>query len=185
MDAEQYGSLTYKQAYSHHEELRANVFRMVEKDYGSLRINLSEISFKDVNEANTWKTMWSKPEKVAKWDWVRLYSEYHSRGGARRFDMAIRRGGALQGLCYGMMERNRLILRLHALERSPVNNDLAGKVLDITLYAAALYASINNTPEIWICDPVSPAHTRLYQGRGYTPKHDRLDRVTHLTLRLK
>lgn len=148
MDAEQYVSLTYKQTVSYHEKLRAQVFRNVEKDFGALGIVLSEISFKDANEANSWKKLWPKPEKAATWDWVRLYTEYRSRGGARRFDMAIRRGGILHGLCYGMMEHNRLVLRLHALERSPVNNELAGKVLDITLYAADLYASINGAQEI-------------------------------------
>lgn len=185
MDADQYSSLTYKQTCSYHEKLRESVFRTVEKDFGGLGICLSEISFKDANEANSWKKLWSKPERAATWDWVRLYSEYHSRGGARRFDMAIRRSGSLHGLCYGMMERDRLVLKLHALERSPVNHELAGKVLDITLYAADLYATINGAHEIWLCDPVSPAHTRLYQSKGYTPVTNWQDDVTHLLLRLK
>lgn len=185
MDAKQYGSLTHKQTVGYHEKLRERVFRNVEKDFGDLGISLSEISFKDANEANTWKKLWPNPKKAASWDWVRLYNEYRSRGGSRRFDMAIRRGGSLHGLCYGMMEHSRLVLRLHALERSPVNNDLAGKVLDITLYAADLYASINGAQEIWLCDPVSPAHTRLYQSKGYTPVTNWRDDVTHLMLRLK
>jgi len=185
MDTEQYDSLTYKQTCSYHEKLREQVFRATEQDFGALGIALSEISFKDVNEANTWKTMWSKPEKAAAWDWVRLYNEYHSCTGARRFDIAIRKSGSLLGLCYGMMEQNRLTLKLHALEGSPVNNPLAGKILNIALFAADLYATTNGTLEIWLCNPVSPAHTRLYQGKGYTPQFDWRDRVTHLLLRLK
>lgn len=185
MDAGQYDSLTYKQTSNYHEKLREHVFRTVENDFGSLRITLSEISFRDANEANSWKQLWPKPDKAAAWDWVRLYNEYRSRGGARRFDMAIKRGRALHGLCYGMMEHNRLVLRLHALERSPVYNELAGKVLDITLYAADLYATINGAQEIWLCDPVSPAHTRLYQSKGYTPVTNWRDDVTHLMMRLK
>ena len=185
MDAEQYGSLTYNQTSSYHEKMREQVFRTVETDYRGLGVTLSEISFKDANEANSWKKLWPKPEKAAAWDWVRLYNEYRGRGGARRFDMAIRKGVALHGLCYGMMERNRLVLKLHALERSPVNNELAGKILDITLYAADLYAMINGAQEIWLCEPVSPAHTRLYQSIGYTPVTNWRDDVTHLMLRLK
>lgn len=99
--------------------------------------------------------------------------------------MALRKGGSLLGLCYGMLERNRLTLKLHAIERAPVNNELSGKILDIALYAAALYASLNGTEEVWICDPVSPAHVRMYQSKDYQPQTDWRERVTHLTLRLK
>lgn len=184
MNQEQYDSLTYNQASSFHQELRAEVFRTVEQDFSVLGINLSEITLSDAQEADFWKTKWPAG-KAAIWDWVRLYYEYHSRGGARRFDMAVKKNGVLLGLCYGMMERNRLVLKLHALERSPEHNELAGKLLDITLYAADLYATVNEAHEIWLCDPVSPAHIRLYQSKGYTPQYDWRERVTHLMLRLK
>jgi len=58
-------------------------------------------------------------------------------------------------------------------------------MLNITLYAANLYAIVNETPEVWLCTPVSEAHVRLYRGQGYTPYYDRFDNCTHLMKRVK
>ncbi len=100
--------------------------------------------------------------------------------------MAICKGQQLVGLVYGMLERNRLILKVHAMEASPSkNNPIWGKMLDITLYAVNLYAIVNNTPEVRLCTPVSEAHVRLYKGQGYTPSYDRFGKCTHLMKRMK
>ncbi len=133
-------------------------------------------------EADDWKKMWKQPNRKAIWNWVDMYRDYHSRGGARRFDMALFRGASLVSLCYGMMERNRVILRLHAVERSPLEQ--SSQTLNINLYAAELYADMNGSSEIWLCDPVSPAHVRLYQRKGYTPHENFRGEVTHLVTKL-
>ncbi|GLS27497.1 hypothetical protein GCM10007877_32160 [Marinibactrum halimedae] len=71
------------------------------------------------------------------------------------------------------------------MEANPVDNPISGQILDITLYAADLYAKINTTPEIWLCTLVSPAHVRLYEQRGFSPHYDRFDECAHLLKRLK
>jgi len=100
-------------------------------------------------------------------------------------DMAIYRSSRLLGLVYGMLERNRLTLKVNAMEANPTDNPVVGQMLDITLFAADAYAELNGAAEIWLCNPVSPAHVRLYQGKGYTPYFDRWDNCTHLARRLK
>ncbi len=180
-----YDSLTYRQVTTYHETIRQRIFKRIEEKYISLKINVGEITYKDAMQANSWKALWHPPVKAATWDWVDLYYQYHTRGGARRFDMAISKSGRLISLCYGMMERNRFVLKLHALEHSPLPyNTIAGQTLNINLFAAELYADLNGTAEIWICDPVSPAHVRLYSSKGYTPYEDSRGNITHLVTRL-
>lgn len=184
MDSD-YNNLTYREAVEYHKELRQEIFNDVEKTYATLNLSASEISFNNVVEANGWKKIWKKTNRVAGWDWVRLYNEYHSRGGARRFDMALSKNGSLVSLCYGMMERSRIILRLHAIENSPLNSTLiANNSIKINLYAANLYGALNGASEIWICDPVSPAHVRLYRSKGYTPHENHQGKVTCLVAKI-
>lgn len=181
-----YNRLTYKQTVVYHEEMRNVIFESIENEYQSLGISANEITYQDTVYANSWKSLWAKSERAASWDWTRLYYDYQSRSGARRFDLAIRKGDSLIGLCYGELGRDRLILKLHALERAPIKgNPLSNRFVDISLFAANLYANLNDTSELWLCNPVSPVHTRLYKRKGYTPQVDRLDRVTHLMKRLK
>ncbi len=114
-----YQSLTWRQMAEYHEELRKEIFDRVEQKYKHFGVQAREISFKDTTEADSWKKIWQKPNRKASWSWSELYQEYHSRGGARRFDMAISKGSSLISLCYGMMERNRVVLKLHAIEHAP------------------------------------------------------------------
>ncbi|WP_444995520.1 hypothetical protein [Aliikangiella sp. IMCC44359] len=181
----EYQSLTWRQMAAYHEELREVIFADVESTYAALGIKAHEISYKDVKEADKWKKIWTKENRVASWGWLDLYEQYHSRGGARRFDLALSKAGALISLCYGMLERDRLILKLHAIEHSPLKNKvLSDSILDINLYAADLYAQLNGSRELWLCDPVSPAHTRLYRGKGYKPYENHFGKVTHLVKKL-
>ncbi|MFT7561799.1 MAG: hypothetical protein ACI93R_003730 [Flavobacteriales bacterium] len=184
MNKKEYDSLTYRETLKFHDEMRAEIYRDLEREFTSLGIKVREITFSDVSEAVSWKAKWKQPGRAAIWNWKQLYNEYHSRSGSRRLDLAITKNNILLGLVYGMLERNRLILKVHAMEANPQNNPIAGKMLDMTLYAASVYALVNDTSEIWLCSPVSPAHTRLYQGRGYKPYYDRFDKCTHLIKRL-
>lgn len=102
------------------------------------------------------------------------------------YDLAVRKNGVLIGLCYDALELDRVILKLHVLERSPMkNNPMTNQFVDIALFAANLYARLNDSKELRLCNPVSPVHVRLYQGKGYDPQTDRFDTVSHLTKRLK
>lgn len=184
MDSNQYENLTYRQVESYHGELRAALCSVVESEFASLGIQASEISFAHIQEAESWKNK-HKPGRAATWDWKELYHNYHSRGAVRRFDMAISKGNALLGIVYGMLERNRLILKIHAMEANPQIKSIKGKMLDITLFAANVYAKVNQTPEIWLCTPVSEAHVRMYRQKGYEPHYDRFDKCTHLMRKVK
>ena len=185
MIEEEYNKLTYRQTLAYHDELRNSLYELVTKEFASLGISLRSITYKDVQEADGWKTLWRKEDRAASWNWTDMYHNYQSRSGARRLDLAITKPNKLLGLCYGMLERNRLILKVHAMEANPQHRALAGHMLEITLFSARIYADINGASEIWLCDPVSPAHVRLYQGRGYTPYYDRFDRCTHLMRKIK
>lgn len=183
---EDYHRLTYKQTCAYHEELRNVIFESLENEYSHLRIRANEISFKDANEADHWKSLWKNKNRIANWSWTDLYHQYHSRGGARRFDLGIKQSGSLMGLCYGELTRDRIILKLHALEKSPLNNNpLSNQFVNMTLFAANLYARLNDVTELWLCNPVSPVHVRLYESKGYVPQTNNFYRVTHLTKRLK
>ena len=185
MQDEIYNKLTFREALEYHEELRNELYQEVSREYSALGITAREIKYADVKEADSWKNFWTKQEKAASWNWCDLYDVYRSRRGARRFDLAITKGGRLLGLSYGMLENRRLILKLHAMEANPRSNPISGGMLEITLFAADIYADVNRSSEIWICDPVSDAHVRLYQGRGFVPYYDRFDKCTHLMRKVR
>ncbi len=184
MEAEKYGNLTYRQTLSFHDEQRIALYEFIEEEYASFGVSVKGITLADVNTANGWKELW-KGGRATEWDWVDLFYRYQSRGGARRLDMAVHKHNRLLGLVYGMLERNRLILKVHAMEANPEDNPILGKMLDITLFAADAYAELNSVGEIWLCEPASQAHVRLYKGKGYTPYYDHMDKCTHLARRLK
>jgi len=114
-----------------------------------------------------------------------MYQGYQSKGSVHRFDTAISKSNKLVGLARGVLERNRLTLKVHAMEVSSETKSLANRMLEITLYAAGVYSKFNQTPKIWLCNSVSPACVRLYSGQGYEPNYDRFGRCTHLIKKVK
>ncbi|MFT7562012.1 MAG: hypothetical protein ACI93R_003946 [Flavobacteriales bacterium] len=185
MDNPAYDQLTFRQMSQYHVELREALYMFLKEEYMAYGCTFSEISAANAAEADLWKEKWSKPNRKASWSWGKLYREYRSRPAARRFDIAVHKSGQLQGLCYGMLDRNRFILKLHAVERSPTSKSLAGGILKMVFAAADYYAMLNETHEIWVCDPVSPAHVRMYQSKGYEAVRNWRDDVTHLARRIK
>ncbi|MFT7559153.1 MAG: hypothetical protein ACI93R_001058 [Flavobacteriales bacterium] len=185
MKESEYIKLTYRQTEGYHDQLRAELYETVEEQYKHLGVNLREITFQDVNVAESWKKEYKNPKHAPQWDWVEMYHNYHSRGAARRLDLAIYKGNFLTGLAYGMLDRNRLILKVHALAANPQNDMIRGNMVNIVLFAANVYALVNNVPEIWLCTPVTQAHVKLYSKRGYEPYYNSLDKCTHLIKRLK
>lgn len=176
---------TFKETITFYEDLRQAVFEFTEEEFDGFGIRLSEISFADAVEADSWSTLWKNPKRITMWEWRSMFHDYHSNSGIKRFDIAVKIGGRLQLLCYGVPSRNKLILKVHALERSPVNNPLRGKVVDMTLFAADAYARLIDAEELWLCNPVSPAHVRLYQSFGFTPNFNNKNKATHLSMRIE
>jgi hypothetical protein len=97
----------------------------------------------------------------------------------------VKIGGQLQLLCYGVPSRSKLILKLHAIERAPLQHALRGKIIDIALFAADAYARLIESEEIWLCNPISPAHVRLYQAAGFEPQTNASGNVTYLSMRIE
>ncbi len=184
MENQSYNNMTHREAAQYHEDMRSAVYEFVENEFTSLGITLKPITIKDAKTADQWKDIWKK-ERKATWIWQDLYHTYQSRSAIRRLDIAVFKNSILIGLVYGMLDRGRLVLKVHAMESNPSDNLIAGKMLKITLFAAEAYANLNDTPEIWLCDPVSPAHIRLYKSQGYEPYYDHWDRCTHLARKLK
>lgn len=176
---------TFKETISHYADLREAVFEFVQDEFKAYGIRLSEITRLDAAEADSWGAQWKNPERIASWKWSQLFTEYHSNSGVKRFDIAVKIGGQLQLLCYGVPSRGRLFLKLHAIERAPHRHALRGRVIDIALYAADAYARLIESEEIWLCNPVSPAHVRLYQSAGFEPHFNSQGKVTYLSMRIE
>ena len=176
---------TFIETIRHYDQLRQAVYEFTEEEYQGYGVNLSEISRLDAIEADSWKALWKNPKRAAYWSWARLYNEYHTSSGIKRFDVAVKINGRLQILCYGVPSRKKLILKLHALERHPVNNPLSGKALELTLFAADAYARLIDAEELWLCNPVSSAHVKLYQKAGFDPVYNSQGEVTHLLARIE
>lgn len=174
-----------KETVAYYENLRDTVFEFVEKEYQAYGIKLKEISFRDAQEADSWKNEWKSEKRVASWEWSKLYMDYHSSSGIKRFDLALYMNGKLQALCYGAPSKGKYILKLHALERAPNDNPIRGKVLSMVLFTADAYARLIGAEELWLCNPVSPAHVKLYAKAGYEPHFNNLGTATHLSMRLK
>ncbi len=54
MNSQKYQELTYRQTCTYHDELRNVVYQTAELEYSVLGVSFSEITYKDVNEANSW-----------------------------------------------------------------------------------------------------------------------------------
>lgn len=78
-----------------------------------------------------------------------------------------------------------MVLKIHALERKPVNNPLQGKVLTMILFAADAYANLLGSKELWICNPMNQALVQKYQGAGFKAHNNKLGQTSHLSLRIK
>lgn len=173
---------SYKETISHYESLRKVAHEFTEEEYRSFGISMSEIRYSDTVEADKWQ--WGSAEKTPIWEWTRMYRDYHSHTGVKRFDTALFAQGKLCALCYGVPSRGKLILKLHALSRAPRDNPLAGKILSIMLFAANAYARLIGAKEMWLCEPMNESLVTLYEKQGYTAHRNNLGKTTHLSMRL-
>lgn len=170
-----------KQRY---EKFRRIAHDFTEKEFINSNVKLREISHKDVVEADLWNNNWNESNKVATWEWKSMYADYRSNTGLKRFDTALVMNGQLCALCYGIPTKTKLTLKIHAISRNPLNNPLEGKVLEIVLFAANAYARILGADELWICNPMNSKLIEVYERSGYEVNKNKLNRTTHLSMRL-
>jgi len=173
---------SFAETLTHYRNLRLLSHQLTEQEYSHLGVRLSDIQLQDTLEADKWS--WSDPEKTPIWTWSRMYEAYRSARGAKRFDVALRAGGGLQALCYGIPSRRRLILKLHALSRSPLGNPLQGQVFQIVLFAAGTYASFLGSQELWLMHPQTDGVAQYYARFGFHYHRDRSGQITHMTTKL-
>ena len=166
-------------AIDQYQGVRDAVYEFTEQAFSQHALSLSGISWSDAVQADAWR--WGNPEKGACWQWKMLYQTYTSRKGFMRFDLAIKSGGRLCGLCYGIQSKRKLILKLHALSGAPSNDRLKGKILPIVLYAANAYARLLGAEQIWLCNPVSAGVVKLYGEFGFQSNSTRIGNVTHMS----
>lgn len=176
---------TYKETIKYYEELRRLAHEFTEDEFKDYSVKLREIQYHNALEADRWSGRWSDTDKIPIWDWERMYHDYQSHSGVKRFDVALSMGGVLSALCYGVPSRRKLSLKLHAISRKPDNNPLQGKILTIILFAADAYARLLGCEELWICNPMNEKLVDVYQKYGYVANKNRMGTTTHLTMRLK
>jgi hypothetical protein len=176
--------ITLGETKKRYEKLRRIAHDFTEKEFKAHSVKLTEISHKDVVEADVWSGTWDDSSKIPTWEWKRMYEDYRSNTGLKRFDTALIMNGQLCALCYGVPTKSKLTLKIHAISRNPYNNPLKGKVLEIILFAANAYARLLGADELWICNPMNSKLVKVYERAGYEAKKNKLNITTHLSLRL-
>ena len=178
------GESSKDQAVTHYQSLRRLSYDKTEREYAPLRVKLSEISYADALEADGWGPLWSAPERRPTWSWVHMFHEYRSNAGIKRFDPAIRVDGKLCGLCYGIPNRSKLILKLHAITGSPMDTPLRRSCFPVALFAASTYADFLGSEEIWLVNPMNDSVAAYYARFGFSSERNASGHVTHMRIKL-
>jgi hypothetical protein len=147
-------------------------------------VKLSEISYSDAVEADAWRSQWSDPDRVPTWSWVQMYQQYRSNAGIKRFDPAIHVGGRLCTLCYGVPNKSRLILKLHALSRAPLDNPIQRSCFRVALFSASIYADAIGSDEIWLVQPMNERVAAHYATFGFSSERSVTGKITHMRIAL-
>src|SRR5262245_35562190 len=172
------------QTVAHYRNLRRLAYDKTEREYAPLQVKLSEISYSDALEADGWGPLWPDPRRRPTWSWIQMFHEYQGNPGIKRFDPAIRVRGKLCGLCYGVPNKSKLILRLHAITGAPVNNPLRRSCFPVALFAASAYADFLGSEEIWLVNPVNESVAAYYAGHGFSVERNSSGHVTHMRIKL-
>lgn len=158
--------------------LRDVVYELSNEHFRAFSVSFAPVRLRDATVADGW--CWPETLHQPSWEWRRLYRDYNSHRGIKRFELALHHQGKLAGLCYGIPSRRKLILKLHALAGAP-DGTLKGLRLRMMLYAANAYARLLNARELWICNPMNSHLVSLYEQAGFLAHFDRTQRVTHLS----
>jgi hypothetical protein len=165
-----------------YRSLRCAAHRFSMEQFKHDFIEIRDIGYSDAVHADKWRSESVDRQEMPAWSWERMYKEYQSNAGIKRYEAALIANGVLCALCYGVPTGSKLTLRLHGIAMKPTNNPLAGKILDILLLSANAYARILKCKEIGIFDPMNETVARQYQKFAYTPRRDRCWLTTHLTM---
>lgn len=163
--------------------LRQVTYELIESEYALLGITCSEISVSDATQGDLWAGEWSDPQRRPQWSWQEMYRTYRGKPGIKRFDLAVKSGGLLRGLCYGVPNQSKLILKIHAIARAPQENPLRGMFFRVAIFGAAAYAKFLGSEEIWLVKPLNEVVAQYYMRFGFAPERDRSGVITHLARR--
>lgn len=175
---------TFHAVDAKYQKLRNLVYSVTTQAFPHLPITLRAITFHDALLADQWSTQWSSRVKRPIWSWVDMYNTCQSKNLLKRFEIALNTNGKLVALCYGIPSKHKVLLKIHALARAPIDNPLAGDVLNILFFAAIAYAELIGSQEIWLVEPMNETLVEKYQRHGYEPVRNKLGVVTHLVLKV-
>jgi hypothetical protein len=175
---------TYGETIAHYRELRRLCYEDTERQFSNLAVKVSGITPADIVEGDSWSRDWTG-DKIPIWEWSAMYRAYCSGPNVKGLDLAVRCGGRLQVLCLGVPSRRKLILKLHALDRAPIDNPLAGQAFRIVLFAASTYAILLGSEELWLMQPQSDGAARYYGRFGFVPHRTTTGVLTHMTQKIR
>ena len=130
-------------------------------------IQVSGITYPDALEADRWKDIPRSNGRShrAMWEWAEEYTYYQNR--PKRFEVTLKRGGVLCGICYGGLSKHGKNMRMNLIESTPIRPTPLGlKALPIISFAAAAFADIVGAKELWVMDP-KPALENEYMKQGF------------------
>lgn len=126
------------------------------------------VSFKDVDDlAINLSRCWEEhPGRRVLWNWRQLYTEYAFRH-PKRFELAVWCSSFLCGLSLGKPTWGGGKLRLDLIEASPWKTPLSGKVVQLSIIAAAAYARHIGATELRIMHPINSVVRQHYISHGF------------------
>ncbi|WP_156804575.1 hypothetical protein [Gallaecimonas xiamenensis] len=155
----------HAQAESKFKKLREIAYEITMEDFPEVQV--SGVSYLDALEADRWKESsreQGRPQRSS-WQWSKEYPHYLTR--PNRFEITVRRGGILGGICLGQLSKHGQNLRLNLIESTPLRPTPLGlRALPIISYTAAVFADIVGAKELWVIDPL-PALEGLYCSEGF------------------
>lgn len=124
-------------------------------------LTLSPVESADIDQATTeeWQL-----------NWFGFYQRTRNRPKA--FRLKIQSDGQLCGMALGSINRTNNIVRINAVERSPVaQNATKGYIIDIALLTATVYGLLAGCKELRCMNPLDGA-VRVYEDAGLTLVQD-------------
>ena len=167
-----------------YQQLRNAVYTATAKAFPALPFTCRQITFNDAMIADQWRAQWPVAQKKPIWSWVDLYNRCQKYNLLKRFEIALVANGKPVALCYGVPSKHKVLLKIHAIARDPLDNPLSGKALHVILFAAIAYADLIGSKEIWLVAPMNATLVEKYQRYGYKPVQNKMGRVTHLVLKV-
>src|SRR5690554_254508 len=155
----------HAQTESKFKQLREIAYDMAMEEFPEIQI--SGVSYLDALEADKWKEISRKHGRpqTASWTWAKEYPHYLTR--PNRFEVTVRRGGVLAGICLGQLSKHGQNMRMNLIESTPIRpTPLGMRALPIISFTAAVFADIVGAKELWVIDPL-PILEDVYCSEGF------------------